>query len=285
MKKILVPTDFSECANNALNFALQIAKQLSWEIVLVHTVEGETGIYGDYMGVQKDQEGEMLKEARQKLQLLNDAIRETEKVTIESQIYTGNVKENILTAIDNTKPELVVMGTMGTSGGRAEKIWGTKTAAITGSSNVPVIAVPYSYNWSKPAEILFTTNHFEKNTELLKPIFSIADLFNSRIHIVVFTNEKTSSGSDFVAHSRGLNDYEYFLKREFPGKNIVNVHLSGGGFEETLQQYIEENNIGMVVMISTQRGFWSRLAHPSATRSMAYHTTIPLLIIPDNNKS
>ena len=56
MKKILVPTDFSKCADNALSFAVQIAKLMPAGIVLIHTVESDTGMYMDYMGIQKEQE-------------------------------------------------------------------------------------------------------------------------------------------------------------------------------------------------------------------------------------
>lgn len=283
MKKILVPTDFSACANNALNVAVQIARLLQWNIVLVHTIESEAGMYMDYMGVQKDREEQMLEEAREKLRLLEKAIRETENVPVEAQLKTGSVKENILSSVKDIEADLIVMGTMGTAGGAGEKLWGTKTAAITGSSTVPVIAVPYSYAWNAPHNILFATNHFEKETELLKPLFNIAGLFKSSIHVVVFTDEDSSTGYDFVDHSRGLDDYKYFLAQTFPGQNIITAHISGSRFEETLQQYIKENNIEMVAMISQQRGFLSRLVQPSATRSMAYHTTVPLLIIPDRN--
>lgn len=280
MKKILVPTDFSECANNALNFAVQIAKLLSWDIVLVHTVESDAGLYMDYMGVQREREDEMLHEAERKLQLLENAIRETEEIFIEAQLSTGAVKDNILASAEDIKADLIVMGTMGTAGGIGEKLWGTKTASITGSSSVPVIAVPYSYSWSEPREILFATNRFEKSQELLNPIFEIANLFNSRIHTVVFTDEDSARGFDFVDNSRGLDDYKYFLAQTFPDQKIITAHISGSRFEDKLQQYIASNNIGIVAMVSQQRGFLSRLVHPSATRSMAYHATIPLLIIP-----
>ncbi|MFT3948500.1 MAG: universal stress protein [Agriterribacter sp.] len=283
MKKILVPTDFSACANNALNLAVQIAKLLSWDIVLVHTVGIEAGMYMDYMGVQKEYEEEMLEDAGKQLQLLKDAIQQTEKLSIETRLSTGGIKENILASAKEIKPGLIVMGTMGTTGGPGEKLWGTKTAAITGDSTIPVIAVPYSYSWREPNEILFATNHFEKAPLLLTPLFEIARLFKSRIHAVVFTDEDSASGSDFVDHSRGLHDYSYFLSQTFPEQNIATAHISGSRFEEALQQYIEKNNIGMVAMISQQRGFLSRLVHPSATRSMAYHATIPLLIIPDKH--
>ncbi|MFT3747233.1 MAG: universal stress protein [Agriterribacter sp.] len=283
MKKILVPTDFSACANNALNLAVQIAKLLSLDIALVHTIESDAGIYMDYMGTQREREDQMLREAGQKLQLLENVIRETEKVSVEARLSTGTVKENILASVKDIKADLIVMGTMGTAGGIGEKLWGTKTAAITGSSPVPVIAVPYSYSWSEPREMLFATNRFEKNQQLLEPLFEIANLFNSCIHTVVFTDEDSAGGFDFVDNSRGLDDYKYFLAQTFPDQKIITAHISGSRFEDTLQQYITSNNIGMIAMISQQRSFLSRLIHPSTTRSMAYHATIPLLIIPDQH--
>ena len=281
MKKILVPTDFSKCADNALNFSVQIAKLMQADIVLVHIVESDTGVYMDYMGVQKEQEEQMLREAATKLGMIVEAIREFENVIIETQLYTGYVKENILAAVENTKADIVIMGTMGAVGGIGEKVWGTKTASVTGGSNVPVIAVPYSYNWSVPGEILFATNRFEKDPGLLNSFFGIARLFKSRIHAVVFTDEDSAAGADFVDHSRELESYKDFLRQKFPAQQIITVHLSGRKFEETLQEYIDKNGIGMVAMVSLQRHFLSRFIHPSATRRMAYHTTIPLLVIPD----
>ena len=278
MKKILVPTDFSKCADNALSFAVQIAKLVPADIVLVHTVESDTGMYMDYMGVQKEQEEQMLHEAAKKLNMIREAIRESESVTVEAKLYTGYVKENILAAVENTKADIAVMGTMGATGG---KVWGSKTASVTGGSTVPVIAVPYSYNRSMPEEILFATNRFEKDPGLLTHLFEIARLFKSRIHAVVFTDEDSATGADFVEHSRELKSYEYFLQQKFPGQQIITAHLSGSSFEETLQDYTDSNGIDMVAMVSLQRGFLSRVIHPSVTRRMAYHTAIPLLVIPD----
>jgi nucleotide-binding universal stress UspA family protein len=279
MKKILVPIDFSECANNALNFAVQMAKLLPWNITLLHSIETETGMYmDDYSGAQRAREEQMLEDAKQKLQLLKNAIAQTENIFIEAQISTGAIKENIITGVKNTDADLIVMGTMGISG---KKLWGTKTAAITGESTVPVIAVPYSYNWNKPHNILFATNLFEKNLALLNPLFEIAGLLNGHIHTVVFTDENSANGLNFINNSRGLSDYKYFLTQTFPNQHITTEHISGNKFEDALQQYIDQNNIGMIAMISRQRGFLSRLMRPSATRSMAYHATIPLLVIPD----
>ena len=54
MKQILVPTDFSTCANNAVDFAVQSAKILPVEITILHAFELKGNIYTDYMGVNKE---------------------------------------------------------------------------------------------------------------------------------------------------------------------------------------------------------------------------------------
>lgn len=54
MKKILVPTDFSTCADTAVNFAVQSAKIFPMEVTLLHALEVKGNIYTDYMGVNKE---------------------------------------------------------------------------------------------------------------------------------------------------------------------------------------------------------------------------------------
>lgn len=49
MKKILVPTDFSACSDKAITFAVESAKILPAEIILLHALNIEGNIYTDYM--------------------------------------------------------------------------------------------------------------------------------------------------------------------------------------------------------------------------------------------
>jgi len=54
MKTILVPTDFSTCANNAVDFAIQSSKILPVEVTIVHAFDLVGNTYTDYMGVNKE---------------------------------------------------------------------------------------------------------------------------------------------------------------------------------------------------------------------------------------
>ena len=67
MKKILVPTDFSTCADNAIDFAVQSAKILPVEILLLNAFELSGDIYTDYMGVNKEFNQSQLQAVNNKL--------------------------------------------------------------------------------------------------------------------------------------------------------------------------------------------------------------------------
>ncbi|HJY21420.1 MAG TPA: universal stress protein, partial [Hanamia sp.] len=66
MKRILVPTDFSKCADKAIDFAVQSAKIVPIEIILLHSFEVKDNMYSDYMGVNREFNVSMLNDAKEK---------------------------------------------------------------------------------------------------------------------------------------------------------------------------------------------------------------------------
>jgi nucleotide-binding universal stress UspA family protein len=68
-------------------------------------------------------------------------------------------------------------------------------------------------------------------------------------------------------------------------ETLTSAHLTGEDFETTLQNFIRENDIDILVMVTYQNTFWSRIFNPSKTKRMSYHTNIPLLAIPANKSS
>ena len=96
MKRILVPTDFSGCADNAVNFAVQSAKILPVEVTLLHAFEVKGDVYTDYMGVNKEFNQSLLDEVENKLSQLKSSIEKTEGIVVTTYIFKGTVNEAIL---------------------------------------------------------------------------------------------------------------------------------------------------------------------------------------------
>lgn len=281
MKRILVPTDFSSYADTALNFAVKISQLTQAEIIVMHSFETIGPIYTDYMGVNVELHQQMMNENIKKLETLKENIKKNDDVEISINMYRGSVKDTILEVIEEKSIDIVVMGTLGASGLK-EKLWGSKTAYISGKSNVPVIVIPAEYKWSPPGKILFTTNHFEENPKLLNLIFELSNLFLAKVYVAVFSDENDDTAYKFMSNSRNLREYEEKLKKLYKEDTLTAEHLSGKDFEHTLQDYIKLKEIDMLAMITHQRNFIKRIFNPSMTRRMTYHTEIPLLNIPED---
>ena len=279
MKKILVPTDFSTCANNAVDFAVQSAKILPMEVTLLHAFELKGNIDTDYIGVNKEFNQSLMDEVHNKLALLKSSIEETEGVVVTTYIFKGTVNEAILQAAKDKRIDLIVMGTLGASGIK-EKLWGSKTAAVIGNSKVPVMVIPYEYKWKKPKKVLMVTNHFEKEPAILDFLFKLADLYMAQVHVVVFTDDDDDKAVTFLEHTRKTPQYEKMLKEQYKVDTLTVTNLFGKEFEETLEDYIRQNEIDILVMVTYQRKLLDRIFHPSMTKRMSYHTKIPLLAIP-----
>jgi len=281
MKKLLVPTDFSTCANNAMDFAIQSAKILPAEIILLHAFEVNGSVYTDYFGMNKEFNQSLLDDVENELHALKESIQRKDGITVNTIIYRGTVKDAVIETAITECADLIVMGTLGASGLK-EKLWGSKTAAVIGNTYIPVISIPSNYKWKKPLKMMVTTNHFEKDSNLLNYIFDMAILYTTQIEVVVFTDEDDDSLSTHLEHTRKIPQYEKILQGQYTAHSVSVSHIYGLAFEETIQQQIIEKQIDMLVMITYQNedSFWERIFNPSVTKKMSYHSTIPVLAIP-----
>lgn len=281
MKQILVPTDFSEIAEKAIDFAVQSAKILPAEVTLFHSFEVNDSMYADYVGVNREFNRSMIGDANEKLDVIQKRIEQTDGIKVKTFVSTHNLIDTITNLEKENKVDLVVMGTLGASG-LMGKLWGSRTSSIIGKTLVPVMVIPNEYKWKKPEKILLASNQFEKETKNLNYIFELAGLYKAAMKVAVFTDEDDSNSKLFYENQKKIAEYATFLKANYTGVTLGSAHLSGETFDETLQRFIKENDVDILVMVTYQNNFWSSLFNPSKTKRMSYHTTIPLLAMPVN---
>jgi len=116
MKTILVPTDFSSCANNAVEFAVQSSKILPVDVTIVHAFDLIGNVYTDYMGVNKEFNQSLLHEVREKLTQLKKDIKESAGVNVDTHVSTATLKESIFQVTSEKKIDFIIMGTSGANG-------------------------------------------------------------------------------------------------------------------------------------------------------------------------
>jgi nucleotide-binding universal stress UspA family protein len=268
MKKILVPANFSKHSNNAIDFAVHLAKIISAEITILNVFElkGRSEVFKP-----------VLRKISAELTAIKDTIEAKSGIAVNTDIYEGVIDKGILEAVDDKHIDLIVMGTLGDRSIRG-KFFGSDTAAVVSKSTVPVLVVPSAYVWKTPRKILLATKYFEKEAAILDFFFELAESLTAEVQIVVFSDENTAD--NIIEHPSEVTEYEEALKKLYKNATLTAAHLDGAGFRQSLQEYVDQNEIDILAMVTYKRSTIDKILNPSVTKAMSYCTQIPLLAIP-----
>lgn len=139
IQHILVPTDFSESAEAAVRYAVELAKQVGARVTLLHVVEIPIYTYSTsaYLSADFSKTIEEAAQAR-----LEQALAELRKALPEAQsmLVSGPPGDAIRNAVASEGADLVVMGTHGRRG-LAHAMLGSVAEKTVRVSNVPVLVV------------------------------------------------------------------------------------------------------------------------------------------------
>ena len=178
MKNLLVPIDFSECSNRALEYAVKLAKLTGSQITLMHAVQVPILEDGD-----SETGHEIREEVDRQIEKLNrkvdlSEVKHTFKLSFDS-ITTAIRKLNKKTPVD-----LIVMGTTGASGAK-EIFLGSNTYETIQQTQKPVLAVPVNSSSFGLGSIAFASDYkaIEKYQDL-DTLIELSKLRNSEVHIL-----------------------------------------------------------------------------------------------------
>ena len=265
MKKILVPTDFSKNANNALRYAINIANHFEAEIHLVNVYEVRSTT-GSFKSIE-----DFMKEDAEKD--LSKIIKEIEaslhrSTTLRGRAIKGFPVETICSIAKKEKMDLIVMGTQGASGLK-EIFLGSNAEGVMKNTLVPLIAVPNEFQYRSFKEVLFPVDSgIVADTEILKPLIELSKAYRAKVKVFHLETEKAVVGYD-----PGI---EYSLKGI---DHSFESEPSALDINQTINFKVVRENIDLICMIRRERGFWERLFHRSVTQKEIFHSPVPLLIL------
>ena len=140
IKRILVPTDFSEPADKALTYALDLAAKLGASVTLIHVFDDPfaNGVYtGEYMPIPAHIREEILADLRRKLA---DAVARRGHSEVNLEVQFGSTARTIVDGAAERNIDLFVMGTHG-RGGMAHLLLGSVAERVVRTASCPVLTV------------------------------------------------------------------------------------------------------------------------------------------------
>lgn len=277
MKKILFPTDFSEAATNAFVHALEFAKIVKAELILLHTFE--IPVYDsqffpeNYASIYSSIElakFEMFKDEIPKLRAIASE-RKLDDIVIKHRLMDGDLIYNLKNAVEEDHIDFVIMGTTGASDW-TKFFTGSNTNSVISEVKVPVLCVPVDAKYKKVKTIGFTTRYREKDKEVLHRILKIAKKTEAKVKSL-YVRTSNSDVSDTV-----IKEWE----KEFAGENVEFLVLPSDEVKETILDFILYKDIDVLTTITHKRSFFESIFESSFSKKITKEVSVPVLVMHEN---
>jgi len=275
MKTILVPTDFSEQAQVALDLASSIAKKNSATVQLLSVVEAPQGTSFSAMGEVTAPDGmdsmffaQLLKRQRERLEKLvkDDKYQD---ISLEGEVEIGNPFENISKTIADRDVDLVVMGTQGSSG-MEEILVGSNTEKVVRRAKCPVLTVKKAVDTSAIKDIVFATNLRHTEEKLMKELLELQKLFDAKLHILCVNTPSTFETDRF--YREGMQNLVNKYNISNYTMNVYNDDVE----EDGIVFFAEDINADMIALATHGRSGIRHLLSGSIAEDIVNHAKRPV---------
>jgi nucleotide-binding universal stress UspA family protein len=271
MKTILVPTDFSANAENAVNYAAGLNKKLNAKILLYHSYY--TLIPATDVPLNLPDDAEIKKSAVDSVERLKNKFQKLyPEMRFDAEVTEGFTEEEIIHEEKKAKCDLVIMGTRGASG-LGEMLIGSNTAAVIGKSICPVIAVPEQARMKGLNKIVFAANYGTDDFKNVYDVIDLARLFGSEVILLHVNTGDMNKTMEFAE----LEGFKNQIAAESKYPNISFKLLDGKDVYHGLNFYLEEIKADLLAISIRNRTFVQKIFSRSITKKMAYHSHIPVL--------
>ncbi|HRF16718.1 MAG TPA: universal stress protein [Chitinophagaceae bacterium] len=273
MKTIIIPTDFSPTATNAMHYGIDMAKAIHASVILLHVYQVPVS-YTDTPIVLVSVE-ELRKEAEQKLEKLH---KEVEHLTSGSiKIYTearlGNIADEIENLCEKVKPFAVVMGSKGSTG--IEKIlFGSTTLTAIRHLTWPVICVPPGKVYGNGIKKIGFACDFRNIVETTpaNAIKTFVKEFGAELHILNVDYHNKQFKPETPEQSALLHT---MLEEVNPLYDFIEHR----DIEDGLNEFAEKNNLDLLITIPKKHKLLDGLFKPSSTKQLVVQSHIPVMCI------
>lgn len=282
MKRIVLPTDFSDNAYNAIRYAVKLFKEQECTFYLLNTYtpaiyQAEYVIHSPGLVGLGDVYAESSITRLEKLQVKIEKEFKNPRHKFMTISAFNIVVDEILETIKHENADLVIMGTQGATGAK-EIFLGTHTVHVIKKATCPVIAVPSDFDYEKPKEILFPTDYeIDYQIEQLKQLIDIAKTHVSSIEVM------------HVATGYELTEKQLTNKQKLEtifGKTAHLFHdLPNQSVIDGINSFQMKKRMNLLAMIQNKHTFLERLFIEPVIKKVGFHVNIPFMVIPFAKKT
>ncbi len=262
---ILIPTDFSEVCQNAIEHGASVAHKMKYRIVLLHVINGDTDKYLNEENLSDDTISE-------KLEAIASETSKKYDVQVEFSVKKGDLFESIKEISDDIGARLIILGTHGKVG--FQKITGSYVLKVISVTNVPTIIVQKKRYTEGYKNIVFPITASTQDRQKVSWAINIAKMFDATVHMI----PKFESGKFYKNRIMSITKQIKNLFDEYNIKYVDKVSSpTEGNFSKQVIDYAVANNAELIMtLVNKDKG----LFFSSWDEKIIYNTSqIPVICI------
>ena len=290
MRTILVPTDFSETANHALEVAVQLVKRFNAKLVVLHMLEipehllPKEQLSNDVANNQNTEQGDfptavfyMLLAKKRFAELAE--LPFMNGVEYEEEVQNHQNFNNIIVSAHKFDADLIVMGSQGATGIN-EFFVGSNTEKVVRTSDIPVLVIKNRNQNFDVKNFVFATNWETENKQSFINAYKICQQFGAKMHLL-YVN---TSGSDFLTSTQIDDRFQTLLKETNTSpENISTNSYSDKSIEEGILRFSKENSADLIGIPTHGRRGLAHFFNRSVGEGIANHAEIPVITFKIDN--
>lgn len=287
--EILIPVDFSDYTLLTCEFGFKLAKDLNCKVKLMHaffTPFYPAAVPFSDAFTLPATDKDIYKDVRTKTEEeMNDLIQKIDsfiesgffpKVSYTSTLTEGLPEEEIISYSKKMKPVAIVMGTKGRNAKELDLI-GSVTAEVMDGCKTPIFAVPEdakARNISDIKRMVFLTNFQEREFKAFDIMMKFIKQYPVKLFLAHIAKKED------VWNEIKLSGLQKYISEEYPQlETEYRLIDQTESLEESLEKFIEDNNIDMISLSSSRRNLFARMFNPGIARRMLFHSDTPILVI------
>jgi|GEM_PF-3434638 len=279
MKQIVLLTDFSENAFQAILYAMSFFEKEKVSFHVLHVKDSRGLMLDDLMASTsgENMQSAILGNSKKNLEKLLERINGLNKNTLH-QFKVDYLFDPFFDAINKycnkERIEILVMGTTGASGAK-QVFLGSTAAKVINKIEIPILAIPKECLFSPIEKVLFSVDYkVDYLPIMLNPLLNILKLVKPNIY-EVYADEKHVAFTDEQLLNKNA------LHKMLQPFTISTHKVTSLPLDLVLSCLLEFLQIDLLIMIKKEKSFIQKLINSSHIRKVSYHLKTPLFILPE----
>ena len=270
-QNILVPTDFSECADFALEAAINICKKENAHLHLFHASDIPEDFKDLDDSVLEKISGEISLNAKEKLDVRQKLIVE-EGLGCSVHYAKGDFIDGLKDVMDKHAVDLIVMGSFGKSG-RREWLIGTNTQKVVRKYHKNVLVVKEAPGEDLFKKVVFVSGLSEEDKNVFRKFLDFIDPYEVEEVNILAINLSGWFNQPTILMKELLNDF----KEMATGFNCKTHFYSDYSVEAGIRHFVEENDVSLIGISNKTRSPIKRIFLGSNVEMVVNNSRVPVL--------